>query len=182
MNAIQTQRLIIRPFTMDDVDDIHRILNTDLKFDDLSLEQHREWVRWSVMNYAQLEQLHQPPYGDRAVVLRDSNKLIGAAGLVPSYGPFDQLPYFNANPIPNTRFRPEIGLYYAFDPAYHGHGYATEAARGLIDFAFTALNLGRIVATTEYTNERSQAVMRRLGMTLARNPFPDPFWFQVVGI
>ena len=81
-----------------------------------------------------------------------------------------------------ARAREEIGLYYAFDPAYHGHGYATEAARGLIDFAFTALHLGRIVATTEYTNERSQAVMRRLGMTLARNPFPDPFWFQVVGI
>src|SRR6266478_4510886 len=100
MDVLQTQRLFMRPFTMNDVDDIHRILNTDLKFDDLSLEQHREWVRWSVMNYAQLEQLRQPPYGDRAVVLRESNKLIGSACLVPSFGPFDQLSYFNPNPVP----------------------------------------------------------------------------------
>ena len=84
--------------------------------------------------------------------------------------------------MPNTLYRPEVGLYYAFDPVYQRHGYATEAARGLIDFAFSELHLGRIIATTEYDNERSQAVMQRLGMTLARNPFPDPFWFQVVGI
>jgi hypothetical protein len=25
-------------------------------------------------------------------------------------------------------------------------------------------------------------VMRKLGMTLARNPFPDPPWLQVVGV
>ena len=39
----------------------------------------------------------------------------------------------------------------------------------------------RIVATTEYDNRASMGVMRKLGMRLERNPFPDPPWFQVVG-
>lgn len=56
-----------------------------------------------------------------------------------------------------------------------GHGYATEAARAVLDFGFDHLRLPEILAVTTATNLRSQAVMRRLGMT--RNPaddFDDP--------
>src|SRR5262249_34184617 len=113
---------------------------------------------------------------------KQNGLLIGSVGLVPTLAPYDMLPYFNTQPSSETRHRPEVGLYYAFSPAYQGQGYATEAAKDLIDFAFKELNLQRIVATTQYSNERSQAVMRHLGMTVQRNPFPDPFWFQVVGI
>jgi hypothetical protein len=50
-------------------------------------------LRWSVLNEAQLARLYQPPYGDRAVVLKSSQELIGACGFVPSFGPFGQLPH-----------------------------------------------------------------------------------------
>jgi RimJ/RimL family protein N-acetyltransferase len=56
-----------------------------------------------------------------------------------------------------------------------GHGYATEAARAVLDFGFERLRLPEILAVTTAGNLRSQAVMRRLGMT--RNPsddFDDP--------
>ena len=43
-------------------------------------------------------------------------------------------------------------------------------------------NLKRLVATTEYDNFASQAVMTKLGMRLERNPFPEPPWLQLVGI
>jgi hypothetical protein len=43
-------------------------------------------------------------------------------------------------------------------------------------------HLGRVVATTEFTNVRSQAVMRKLGMRILRNPEPEPPWFQTVGV
>ncbi|GAA2625548.1 GNAT family N-acetyltransferase [Streptomyces spororaveus] len=46
-----------------------------------------------------------------------------------------------------------------------GHGYATEAARAALDFGFDSLALPEILAVTTATNLRSQAVMRRLGMT-----------------
>ncbi|MFL5588380.1 MAG: GNAT family N-acetyltransferase, partial [Ktedonobacteraceae bacterium] len=76
---------------------------------------------------------------------------------------------------------PEFGLFYAFSPAYQRQGYATEATRALIEFAFTQLNLRRIVATTTYENAASMAVMRKVGMQIEKNPYPDPSWFQVVG-
>ncbi|GHD93152.1 GNAT family N-acetyltransferase [Streptomyces naganishii] len=59
-------------------------------------------------------------------------------------------------------------------PAW-GHGYATEAARAVLAFGFERLGLPEILAITVAGNLRSQAVMRRLGMT--RDPsvdFHDP--------
>lgn len=52
-----------------------------------------------------------------------------------------------------------------------GHGYATEAARATLGFGFETLELPEILAITTATNLRSQAVMRRLGMT--RDPADD---------
>ena len=46
-----------------------------------------------------------------------------------------------------------------------GHGYATEAAREALAVGFDEVGLAEIVSFTAVPNERSQAVMRRLGMT-----------------
>jgi RimJ/RimL family protein N-acetyltransferase len=75
-----------------------------------------------------------------------------------------------------------VGLYWAVDPAYQRRGYASEAGTALVAFAFDGFNLGRLVATTEHGNERSIAVMRKLGMRILRNPRREPPWFQVVGL
>jgi RimJ/RimL family protein N-acetyltransferase len=56
-----------------------------------------------------------------------------------------------------------------------GHGYATEAALASLAFGFETLALPEILSVTTATNLRSQAVMRRIGMT--RDPaadFDDP--------
>jgi RimJ/RimL family protein N-acetyltransferase len=56
-----------------------------------------------------------------------------------------------------------------------GHGYATEAARAALDFGFRRLDLDEILAVTVATNLRSQAVMRRIGMTHdPADDFDDP--------
>ncbi|MDJ0340309.1 GNAT family N-acetyltransferase [Streptomyces sp. H10-C2] len=56
-----------------------------------------------------------------------------------------------------------------------GHGYATEAARAVLAFGFEALALPEILAVTTATNVRSQAVMRRIGMTYdPADDFDDP--------
>ena len=56
----------------------------------------------------------------------------------------------------------EIGWH--FRSASWGYGYATEAARALLNYGFTELALPAIYAVTTPDNIRSQQVMARLGM------------------
>ncbi|HVH78965.1 MAG TPA: GNAT family N-acetyltransferase, partial [Stellaceae bacterium] len=54
---------------------------------------------------------------------------------------------------------------------YWGKGYATEAARAVIEDGFNRLGLNEIVAITMAQNQRSRRVMERLGMR--RDPVED---------
>lgn len=182
MPALTSQRLMIREFHADDLDIIHPILNAC--FGEAPLEERRFWLDWVTRNYTALGQLYQPPYGDRAIVLKDTGQLIGSVGFVPCLGPFQLLPSFRLNNESESRFnQPEVGLFWAITPEHQRQGYAAESAQVMIDYAFSTLNLRRIVATTEYDNLASQAVMQRVGMTIEQNPTPgDPPWFQVVGV
>ena len=49
-------------------------------------------------------------------------------------------------------------------PNSWGYGYATEAARAVRDYAFSELNLNRLVALIEPVNQRSIRVAEKLGM------------------
>lgn len=186
MNPIltTTDRLIIRSFTREDVPAIHRIM--DLTFGDGSkigdaaaLEERRSWVEWQILNHEWFERMFQPFYGDRAVELKATGELIGSVGFVPVIGPFDLIPELRRTPSDNITFIPEFALFWTIDPAHQGKGYATEAAKTMIAYAFEHLNLRRILAFTDYTNLASQAVMRKVGMTVTRNPHPEPPWLQV---
>jgi RimJ/RimL family protein N-acetyltransferase len=183
MPPLETERLLIRPFVLADLDTIHQILDLDLAGGQ-SRAERAGWLQWSALNYEALVKLMQPPLGDRAIVLKQSGQLIGACGLAPCLLPFELLPSFPPHPDnPATaRNSLEIGLYYALSPAQWGQGYATEAAIALINYAFKALNLKRIVATTTYDNAHSQRVMQRAGMRIERNPYSEPAWLQVVGV
>ncbi|GIG62864.1 acetyltransferase [Longispora fulva] len=96
-------------------------------------------------------------FGLWAVALRESGEFLGFTGLQPVT--------FEASFSPTT----EIG--WRFARHAWGHGYATEAARAALAFGFDELGLGEIVAMTAWSNERSMAVMRRLGMR--RDPAAD---------
>jgi RimJ/RimL family protein N-acetyltransferase len=56
----------------------------------------------------------------------------------------------------------EVG--WTFHPDSGGRGYATEAARALVDFAFAKLGAHRVFARTDARNAPSAALCRRLGM------------------
>lgn len=56
----------------------------------------------------------------------------------------------------------ELG--WVFNPAFHGHGYATEAARELIELAFGPLRMHRAWAQLDPRNAASARVCERLGM------------------
>ncbi|PZT72077.1 MULTISPECIES: GNAT family N-acetyltransferase [unclassified Streptomyces] len=95
-------------------------------------------------------------YGWWAVEVRATGEFIGFAGLDEVD---DDMPFTGV----------EIGWRLA-RPAW-GQGYATEAALRVLAHGFDVLGLHEILAVTTATNHRSQAVMRRIGMT--RNPDDD---------
>ncbi len=61
-------------------------------------------------------------------------------------------------------FEPAVEVGWRLAPAAWGNGYATEAGREALRVAFEVLGLPEVVSYTAWTNERSAAVMRRLGM------------------
>lgn len=181
LGQLSTVRLLVRPFTMDDLAQVLAMMNAG--FGDAPAAERRRWLEWTIMSYEQYAHLYQPPFGERAVALH-TGEVVGSVGIVPSFGPFETLPTFQKRlSQPATgRNLPMMGLFWAVHPDHRGHGYASEAARALIDHLFRELNVAHVVATTDYDNHASIGVMRQLGMTIERNPHPTPHWFQVVGI
>ena len=190
MPVLETTRLRIRPFVMEDLADLHRLFDVELNTDDLrtdhmeTMTERAEWLQWTVLNYTQLALLHQPPYGDRAIAIKSTAQFIGSCGYVPCLNAFEQLPHFNNDKDSGHfgRNSPEFGLFYAISPSHQRQGYASEAAQALVDYAFHHLNLQRVVATTTYDNIASMGVMKKLGMRIEKNPSPEPPWLQVVGV
>lgn len=187
--VLETERLAIRPLTMEDLAAIHEVMArcfgeeapTEAAIT-ATLEQTRVWLQWSVLNYEQLARLHQPPYGERAVLLKATGALVGAVGYVPCLNCFAQLPGLGDHTSPSGVNSTEFGLFWAIHPEHQRRGYATEAAAAMMAYAFRELRLRRIVATTEYDNAASMRVMEKVRMRLEKNPFPEPPWLQVVGI
>jgi ribosomal-protein-alanine N-acetyltransferase len=61
---------------------------------------------------------------------------------------------------------PSAMLSYSVDAAYEGRGYASEAVAAVVAHAFDALALVRLVAHYHPANERSGALLRRLGFAV----------------
>jgi RimJ/RimL family protein N-acetyltransferase len=89
-------------------------------------------------------------YGLWAVEARAESSFVGFAGL----SPVDLA-------VP---FAPAVEVGWRLARAHWGHGYATEAATAALAFGFEQRDLQEIVSFTAQINERSRAVMRRLGM------------------
>jgi ribosomal-protein-alanine N-acetyltransferase len=64
-------------------------------------------------------------------------------------------------------FLPSVEVGWRLARSAWGRGWASEAATAVLAAAFGPLGLPEVVSFTATTNERSQAVMRRIGMTPA---------------
>jgi ribosomal-protein-alanine N-acetyltransferase len=179
VRALETERLLIRAFVNDDAAEFRRLLDEAFGRQSYGSEDTtRLLLEYNVIADKAHDVLHQTPYEDRAIVLKSDGTLIGAVGFAACLAPFGQLPSFGGTPHRTS----EVGLFWALFPTHWGKGYATEAARAMVSYAFAELELARVVATTESDNLRSIAVMKRLGMTIERNPLAEPHWFQTVGV
>jgi RimJ/RimL family protein N-acetyltransferase len=78
---------------------------------------------------------------------RASGAFVGCGGLTPS-----------------SRGKRTLELSWALRAEFRGLGYATEIGRAALRFAFDDLDAIRVIASTELHNQRSLAVMNRLGL------------------
>ncbi|MDB5539365.1 MAG: acetyltransferase [Devosia sp.] len=146
---IETERLRLRPFTRGDVDAVFTYRQrTDvtqyLSDGPMSHQSVTEVVQLRVGQQAFLAE------GDKiflAAELRSPQRVIGEVSLILRDAPSRQA---------------EIG--YVFHPDFHGRGYATEAARVLLQMGFEGAGMHRIYARCAAANEASWKVMERLGM------------------
>lgn len=64
-----------------------------------------------------------------------------------------------------THWYPDEEIGWRFAKEHWGNGYATESAAAWMEWAFTELGVPRLISVTDLPNQRSIAVMKRLGMT-----------------
>jgi RimJ/RimL family protein N-acetyltransferase len=69
----------------------------------------------------------------------------------------------------------EIG--FIFDPRHQGKGFATEASRALVDWAFDTGEIHRVIGRTEARNTASTRVLEKLGMRLEAH-FVENEWVK----
>ena len=144
-----TERLVLRPWTVDDADaalrpygaaDVARWLVPAM---DRVLDAAA--MRLVLQQWVAEDARLQPPAGRWAIELRDDGRLIGGATLLP-------LP-------PDDEY--EIG--WQFDPGAWGQGYATETGHALARWAFEQ-GIEQVIALVRPANSRAMAMVRRLGM------------------
>jgi [ribosomal protein S5]-alanine N-acetyltransferase len=182
MPPLTSSRLTIRAFTASDLDAAVAVF--DIGYSDRTattpeaIGKRQAWLDYIIANAQQLATLDQPPYGERAIVDTASQQVIGAIGFVPCVDQFGLVGIGHNDGYSHA----EVGLFWTIIPTHRRQGYASEAARMMIDYAVGSLGLRRIIATTEHDNIASQGVMRSAGMDIRTNPHDQPHWLQVVGV
>ncbi len=146
--TLHTDRLTLRPFTLDDAADLQRLAGAkEIAATTMTIPHpypDGEAERWIGR--------HQPRFAEGkaatfAVTLRETGELIGAIGLS----------------IKREHSHAEMG--YWIGKPYWNKGYATESTRALLQYAFDTLGLNRIFAHHMTKNPQSGRVMQKIGMT-----------------
>ena len=145
---LEAKRLILSEMTQDDLPALQGILQDEETmyayngaFDEAETQ---AWLDRQLSRYAQYG------FGLWAVVLKESGGMIGQCGLTMQPWRGDEVL--------------EVG--YLFNRAFWHHGYATEAARGCMEYAFDRLGAREVCSIIRETNLPSRRVAERNGMTV----------------
>ncbi len=148
---IETDRLTLRAFTEADLSDYTTMMRRpEVRFLLRLPDSFDEYAAWEQLA-AFTGQWALRGTGQWAVVERSSGRLVGRAGLH----------------HPHRRDWPGVEVGWALHPDAWGRGYATEAGRAAIDWAFANLDVDVLHSMIHVENPKSMAVARRLGFVLA---------------
>jgi len=154
---LETERLILRTWTLDDAEagfriwddaDVMRYVGTGQTHQ--SVEETRGWLGRMIA--------HQEQHGCCywAVVEKASNQLIGSCGMAHS---------LDGGPL--------VDFGYTLAQSRWGYGFATEAAGAALRYAFEKLELSEVVASVDSRNVASQRVLEKIGFFYQRTEHLD---------
>lgn len=146
---IETERLVIREMVQSDLDALCKILcDEEVMYtayeSAFSVEEAQGWL------YRHLKRYSEYGFGLWAVVLKETNEMIGQCGLT----------------MQGWRQKEIMEIGYLFQKAYWYKGYATEAAIACKEYAFSVLNASSVYSIVRDTNTAAQNVAARNGMKI----------------
>lgn len=158
--VIETERLVLRKIDEHDAKLQMRYLNTPTVMKHLGGV--KELHEIEAKHAKSMAWFAQRGFGFMMMIEKATGELVGHAGLK-----------LVDNPLAPNQGDYEMGWVVREDR--WRHGYANEAMRAVIDWAFTSIGAPHIVALTSNANEPSWRFMERLGMERRRDlDFDDP--------
>ena len=153
MLNLETNRLIFRRYTMDDLAFVEELVTNEnvMKYIGSGVAKDRTYaiqlIERMIEQYDNFED-----YGLHVLVHKESGQYVGHAGLVAQ--------------IFDDAFEIELG--YWIHPDFWGQGYATEAAHALKQYAEKELELERYVSAIQVGNVASQKIALQNGLKLEK--------------
>ncbi len=148
--VVQTERLVLRPFTLEDRDPLLKVFaDVDAQRFYPEMAKADMATKWIQRN---LERYETDGVGLWALCLRETRELVGDCGLV----------------YQTVEEHRELEVAYHVHADQRGRGLATEAARACLDHGFGTLDCTQIVSMVHPNNQASKAVAQRVHRNVRR--------------
>lgn len=152
MKILETQRIFLRHFVMEDLDDLFAFYRDPevvryIPDAPRSYDEAKKELEWFLNGHPK-----HPALGLWATVHKETGQFIGRCGLLPWTIDGQQ----------------EVEVAFALSKAFWGQGLGTEIARALVQHAFEHVHLSRLICLIEHGNQASINVAAKIGMTFER--------------
>jgi RimJ/RimL family protein N-acetyltransferase len=146
---VRTERLILRPYTLDDLDDLYAVQ---------SRADVARYLYWAPRDRDEVRKALELKI--RSTSIGDEDEMLVLAAELPETGRV----IGEVVLIWTSREHRQGEVGYIFHPDHHGHGYATEATEVVVRLGFEGLGVHRLIGRLDGRNTASARVLERLGM------------------
>ncbi|MEM8862233.1 MAG: GNAT family N-acetyltransferase [Chloroflexota bacterium] len=163
MKILESERLYFRHLVLEDLDELFKLyadpeIRQYFPEGTLSFQETKEELEWFLNGHPK-----HPKLGLWATVDKESDRFIGRCGLLPW--------------TLDEAFEVEVA--YMISKDFWGNGYGTEAARAILGYGFSNLNLSRLICLIDKENSASIKVAENIGMSFERSGIDEHGPYQL---
>lgn len=147
---LETERLLLRYQTADDIEPLISLWTDPSVTEHSGGPRDADWLKGEFESTALEPKKYE--YDLWPVIEKSSGKVVGHCGYLDK----------------DIEGKVEIEINYYFLPSAWGKGYATEISKALISYAFSKMELDRLIALIKPENESSAKVAEKIGMKLEK--------------